>query len=98
METPDKNFSLTGVIDASAVTNIGKRPKVAESLVYTKFVCKYHKVFTSMYRCKIIYRQIRVDIIIDGLLMYEQKPPARPVVQKSLLVLRPRKKNSFDYD
>lgn len=35
---------------------------MAESLAHTKWLCKYHIVFTPKYRRKIIYRQIRVDI------------------------------------
>ena len=35
---------------------------MAESLAHTKYVCKYHIVFTPKYRSKIIYNQLRVDI------------------------------------
>ena len=35
---------------------------MAESLAHTKYVCKYHIVFTPKYRRKIIYYQLRVDI------------------------------------
>lgn len=35
---------------------------MANSLAYTKWVCKYHIVFTSKYRRKIIYNQLRADI------------------------------------
>ena len=35
---------------------------MAESLAHTKWLCKYHIVFTPKYRRKIIYNQIRSDI------------------------------------
>ena len=35
---------------------------MAECLAHTKYVCKYHIVFTPKYRCKIIYFQLRTDI------------------------------------
>ena len=35
---------------------------MAESLAHTKYVCKYHIVFTPKYRRKIIYCQLRADI------------------------------------
>lgn len=35
---------------------------MAQSLAYTKWLCKYHIVFTPKYRRKIIYNQLRKDI------------------------------------
>jgi putative transposase len=35
---------------------------MANSLAHTKWMCKYHIVFTPKYRRKIIYGKIRVDI------------------------------------
>jgi len=35
---------------------------LAQSLAHTKWLCKYHIVFTPKYRRKIIYNQIRADI------------------------------------
>ena len=35
---------------------------MAECLAHTKYVCKYHIVFTPKYRRKIIYVQLRTDI------------------------------------
>ena len=35
---------------------------MAECLAHTKYVCKYYIVFTSKYRRKIIYFQLRTDI------------------------------------
>ena len=35
---------------------------MANSLAYTKWVCKYHIVFTPKYRRKIIYKELRKDI------------------------------------
>jgi len=35
---------------------------MAESLAHTKWLCRYHIVFTPKYRRKIIYKQIRADI------------------------------------
>lgn len=37
---------------------------MANSLAHTKWVCKYHIVFTPKYRRKIIYNQLRADIQI----------------------------------
>lgn len=34
----------------------------AYSLSHTKWMCKYHIVFTPKYRRKVIYNQIRSDI------------------------------------
>ena len=34
----------------------------AYSLSHTKWMCKYHIVFSPKYRRKIIYNQLRVDI------------------------------------
>lgn len=34
----------------------------AYSLFHTKWMCKYHIVFTPKYRRKVIYNQIRSDI------------------------------------
>ena len=35
---------------------------MAQSLAHTKWLCKYHIVFTPKYRRKIIYNQLRADI------------------------------------
>lgn len=35
---------------------------MANSLAHTKWVCKYHIVFTPKYRRKVIYRELRADI------------------------------------
>ena len=35
---------------------------MANSLAHTKWVCKYHIVFTPKYRRKIIYNELRADI------------------------------------
>ena len=35
---------------------------VANSLAHTKWVCKYHIVFTPKYRRKVIYKELRKDI------------------------------------
>ena len=35
---------------------------MAESLAYSKWVCKYHIVFTPKYRRKMIYNELREDI------------------------------------
>ena len=40
----------------------------SDSLAHTKWMCKYHIVFTPKYRRKIIYNQIRKDI---GEIMHE---------------------------
>ena len=36
---------------------------MAESLAHTKWMCKYHIVFTPKYRRKIIYNKLRRDIV-----------------------------------
>ena len=60
----------------------------AYSLAHTKWMCKYHIVFTPKYRRKVIYNQIRKDIgeilkklceykgieIIEGHLMPDHAP------------------------
>lgn len=45
----------------------------ANSLAHTKWLCKYHIVFTSKYRRKIIYNQYRASIqeIIKRLCKYK---------------------------
>jgi len=35
---------------------------MAKSLAHTKWLCKYHLVFTPKYRRKVIYHQLRKDI------------------------------------
>jgi putative transposase len=35
---------------------------MAQSLAHTKWMCKYHIVFTPKYRRKIIYNKLRTDI------------------------------------
>lgn len=35
---------------------------MAESLAHSKWVCKYHIVFTTKYRRKMIYNELREDI------------------------------------
>jgi putative transposase len=35
---------------------------MAESLAHTKWLCKYHIIFTPKYRRKIIYHELRADI------------------------------------
>ena len=35
---------------------------MANSLAHTKWVCKYHIIFTPKYRRKIIYKELRKDI------------------------------------
>ena len=35
---------------------------MANSLAHTKWVCKYHIMFTPKYRRKIIYKELRRDI------------------------------------
>lgn len=35
---------------------------MAESLAHTKWLCKYHIVFTPKYRRKIIYHKLRTDL------------------------------------
>ena len=35
---------------------------MANSLAHTKWICKYHIVFTPKYRRKVIYNQLRKDI------------------------------------
>ena len=44
-----------------------------KSLAHTKWMCKYHVVFTPKYRRKIIYNQLKVDIreILKALCKYK---------------------------
>ena len=39
-----------------------RRCFMAESLAHTKWLCKYHIVFTPKYRRKVIYNEIKADI------------------------------------
>ena len=45
----------------------------ANSLSYKKYMCKYHKVFTTKYRRKIIYNQYKqsIDQILRQLCSYK---------------------------
>ena len=45
----------------------------ANALAYTKWLCKYHIVFTSKYRRKIIYNQYKKDLaqILHDLCAYK---------------------------
>ena len=68
---------------------------MANSLAHTKWVCKYHIVFTPKYRRKIIYYELRADIqkiikdlckwkgveIIEGHMMPD---PIHPLVEIAL--------------
>lgn len=38
--------------------------KSSYSLLHTKWMCKYHIVFTPKYRWKVIYNKVRADLII----------------------------------
>lgn len=38
--------------------------KSSYSLSHTKWMCKYHIVFTPKYRRKVIYNKVRADLII----------------------------------
>jgi putative transposase len=42
--------------------NKGKVLNMAQSLSHSKWLCKYHIVFTPKYRRKVIYYQLRADI------------------------------------
>lgn len=60
----------------SLPTSFDKEPKLANkanSLAHTKWLCKYHIVFTPKYRRKIIYNQYRASIqeIIKRLCKYK---------------------------
>ena len=39
-----------------------KQNNAVNSLAHTKWICKYHIIFTPIYRRKIIYNQLRRDI------------------------------------
>ena len=39
-----------------------KQNNAVNSLAHTKWICKYHILFTPNYRRKIIYNQLRRDI------------------------------------
>jgi putative transposase len=43
---------------------IREMAKSSYSLSHTKWMCKYHIVFTSKYRRKVIYNNVRADLII----------------------------------
>ena len=66
------------------------------SLAHTKWVCKYHVVFTPKYRRKIIYNQYRADLreiirtlckykgveILEGNMMPDRCTPANKYTTK----------------
>ena len=55
--------------------------KKANSLAHTKWMCKYHIVFTPKYRRKVIYNQLREDIGAELRLghhhLHHRHPPAQ---------------------
>ena len=52
-------FRPQGIRVERAVVAYGQK---AYSLSHTKWMCKYHVVFTPKYRRKVIYNQIRSDL------------------------------------
>lgn len=66
-----------GIIEVSKpLLQKGKVIKMANKtndLAHTKWMCKYHIVFTPKYRRKIIYNQLKVDIrdILKQLCLYK---------------------------
>lgn len=50
------------MMSVQAIKNRRKVSLMAESLAHTKWLCKYHIVFTPKYRRKIIYNEMRADI------------------------------------
>ena len=55
---------LSSIIVSVQATKIQRERmfSMANSLAHTKWVCKYHIVFTPKYRRKVIYNQLRKDI------------------------------------
>lgn len=49
------------------------KPNKAKSLAHTKWMCKYHIVFTPKYGRKIIYNQYRSSLIEIIKLLYKYK-------------------------
>lgn len=47
--------------------------KSSYSLSHTKWMCKYHIVFTPKYRRKVIYNKVRTDLIIIFKQLYKYK-------------------------
>lgn len=50
------------MVSVQATKETERKTFMANSLAHTKWVCKYHIVFTPKYRRKIIYKQLRKDI------------------------------------
>ena len=55
-------FSVIMVIVQATKFKTERMSLMANSLAHTKWVCKYHIVFTPKYRRKIIYNELRKDI------------------------------------
>ena len=55
-------LSALMVIVQTTKIKIERMSLITNSLTHTKWVCKYHIVFTPKYRRKIIYNQLRKDI------------------------------------
>lgn len=55
---------LSDRMEIAQVTQTSKKGSylMTNSLAHTKWVCKYHIVFTPKYRRKIIYKELRKDI------------------------------------
>jgi putative transposase len=68
-----KKFSIRYNDDCSSHQNGERGISMDKSLAHTKWMCKYHIVFTPKYRRQIIYKQIKLDIteIIKDLCKYK---------------------------
>ena len=66
MVIPIKNHNPVYIIEESKPLFIKRRviflSNKANALAHTKWMCKYHIVFTPKYRRKIIYNQYRKDL------------------------------------
>ena len=62
----------------------------AYSLSHTKWMCKYHIVFTPKYRRKVIYSQIRTTLKKGGLLLgYNPRAPGSRLKARARTSSRP---------
>ena len=48
--------------------------KQTNSLAHTKWMCKYHIIFTPKYRRKIVYNQYKTDLQDSGVKRESQAP------------------------
>jgi putative transposase len=72
IKTYRKRNSPSAIMMIVQAIKIRKGNSIDKSLAHTKWMCKYHIVFSPKYRRQVIYKQIKTDItkIIKELCKY----------------------------